>query len=61
VDMAGNVWEWTASDYGKNCKVLRGGAWRSYWTIVRAAPRYLLTPASRYSSVGFRCVGLPGG
>jgi formylglycine-generating enzyme required for sulfatase activity len=60
VDMAGNVWEWTASDYSRDEKVLRGGAWGDYWDLVRAAYRDHLTPGLRHYGVGFRCVGLPG-
>jgi formylglycine-generating enzyme required for sulfatase activity len=60
-DMAGNVWEWTASDYSRDKKVLRGGAWYGASYYVRAADRDPDTPDSRpYGFVGFRRVGLPG-
>ena len=60
VDMAGNVWEWTASDYSRDAKVLRGGAWDLDRNLVHAAFHIYLTPDIRSSYVGFRCVGLPG-
>jgi formylglycine-generating enzyme required for sulfatase activity len=60
VDMAGNVWEWTASDSGVGKKVLRGGAWSYLWRYVRAAYRFRLTPGYRGTGAGFRCAGLPG-
>jgi len=60
VDMAGNVWEWTASDYSKDSKVLRGGSWLLDWNSVRAFYRDHDTPGRRSYFVGFRCVGLPG-
>jgi formylglycine-generating enzyme required for sulfatase activity len=71
-DMAGNVWEWTLSDYNaypyqaddeqedKNRtnvrKVLRGGSWDYSGNDVRAALRYYRVPGNRYYFVGFRCV-----
>lgn len=60
VDLAGNVWEWTASDYGKSRKALRGGSWDPYGVDVRAAYRLNYVPDYRHSSVGFRCGVSPG-
>ena len=59
VDMAGNVWDWTASDYDKERKVLRGGSWDSDASHVRATPaRHLYSiPGYRSVNIGFRCVG----
>jgi formylglycine-generating enzyme required for sulfatase activity len=55
VDMAGNVWEWTASDYDKSNKVLRGGSWRNDADLVRSASRFWYNPGYRLNNVGFRC------
>lgn len=54
-DMAGNVWEWTDSDYDKNNKVLRGGSWIVDQTGARCAYRYGSNPNDRNDVVGFRC------
>jgi formylglycine-generating enzyme required for sulfatase activity len=61
VDMAGNIWEWTASDYGAGRKVLRGGSWYGSQGLVRAANRIHSLRTFVALDVGFRCVGLPGG
>lgn len=57
-DMAGNVWEWTASSYKEegSTYVLRGGSWFSDPVIARCATRFDFDPSSRYYDVGFRCV-----
>ena len=55
VDMAGNVWEWMASDYDADTKVLRGGSWYNTADDVRCASRLRLTPGYRGVRVGFRC------
>jgi formylglycine-generating enzyme required for sulfatase activity len=60
VDMAGNVWDWTASDYDKSHKVLCGGSWLNIEGSVRAASRFFNTPADRFDHYGFRCVAAPG-
>jgi sulfatase modifying factor 1 len=56
-DMAGNVWEWTASDYDKSHKVLRGGGWLNIRYGARVASRYRLRPDYRDITIGFRCAG----
>ena len=56
LDMAGNIYEWTASDYAKGRRVLRGGAFGSDTGFLRAASRGSNPPDDRYVSIGFRCV-----
>ncbi len=64
-DMAGNVWEWTLTEYeGQNAldltndrpRVLRGGSWLFYPVYACASYRYDYGPPDRYSLSGFRVV-----
>lgn len=55
-DLAGNVWEWTSSDYDRgDSKVIRGGSWNSLAAGLRATDRDWYTPMGRNRDVGFRC------
>jgi formylglycine-generating enzyme required for sulfatase activity len=69
-DMAGNVWEWTANEFGpypydgddgredpqaEVRRVLRGGSWDSNQRGARAAYRLHNEPSYTSSSRGFRC------
>jgi sulfatase modifying factor 1 len=63
LDLAGNVWEWTATEYagydgtGHQAKrVLRGGSWGGLDARTeRTTNRFRLGPTSRAQFLGFRC------
>jgi formylglycine-generating enzyme required for sulfatase activity len=55
-DMAGNVWEWTASKYDELTMVLRGGSWDYDRSDARCADRSRLHAYFRSDFIGFRCV-----
>ena len=56
-DLAGNVWEWTSSDYDSSSKVLRGGSWLLNVVPpgVRSANRRSGDPWAQNTIHGFRC------
>ena len=66
-DMAGNVWEWTASWIGPHTggpkdldgeygKVLKGGSYFNSKMVQRSAARVFMDPGESQNAVGFRCV-----
>jgi formylglycine-generating enzyme required for sulfatase activity len=55
-DLAGNVWEWTSSNYDTRTRVNRGGAWiNNEVSFVRAAFRFWSAPIDHTFILGFRC------
>lgn len=58
MDLAGNVWEWTATPYEADqvWRILKGGAW-DYKGLkdTRCAFRVYFRPTFRNGAVGFRC------
>jgi formylglycine-generating enzyme required for sulfatase activity len=56
-DMAGNVWEWTDSEFkGPYMHILRGGSWRSFGNFaVRVTHSDGLVIDDRRDDLGFRC------
>lgn len=54
-DLAGNVWEWTASDTGFGEKIIRGGAWYAEPAMARSALRTSMLPNRSNLDIGFRC------
>ncbi|MGB8648732.1 MAG: SUMF1/EgtB/PvdO family nonheme iron enzyme [Anaerolineae bacterium] len=59
LDMAGNVWEWTASKYSESSYVLRGGSWFIPQHNARCASRGWNEPGFWINDLGFRVVS-PG-
>jgi formylglycine-generating enzyme required for sulfatase activity len=55
-DLAGNVWEWTSSDYDSSHKVVRGGAWASSASTLGSSDRVEAPPGGWGDIRGFRCV-----
>ena len=55
-DMAGSVWEWTASDFYKK-KITRGGLWNFHleYEYSKTFDRNLVAPSNRLPFIGFRC------
>lgn len=55
LDMAGNVMNWTATDYDAESKELRGGGWSAQPHDLRASSRSMYAPSYRFHFMGFRC------
>jgi serine/threonine-protein kinase len=54
LDMAGNLWEWTASSLG-SYYVIRGGAWTSNWETIQSSHFSSYDPQVAWVDTGFRC------
>ena len=52
-DMAGNVWEWTSSDFGSS-RVFRGGSWGSYGLNCTVSFGLYFAPIDTMLDIGFR-------
>lgn len=55
-DMAGNVWEWTSSEYGDKAKVVRGGSWGLTHRFARTFTRVGYMQSTKINNLGIRCV-----
>jgi hypothetical protein len=53
-DMAGNVWEWTSSDFNAERKAVRGGSWSDRPVRATSASRQGFRPWQKVHHTGFR-------
>jgi formylglycine-generating enzyme required for sulfatase activity len=60
-DLAGNVWEWTSSEYDSSNYVVHGGCWYDDTprSGVAAAGAYAYPTTHHGESIGFRCARTP--
>ena len=56
LDMAGNVWQWTATSDRRVFRELRGGGWADPAGDLRASHRNSFSATVRHTDIGFRCV-----
>ncbi len=56
LDLVGNVFEWTSSDFGENLATLKGCSWDDAPGTCRCAFRHGRPPNSRHILIGFRCL-----
>ena len=61
VDLAGNVWEWTATtlEDGETFQVVKGGCFSDLTELLRSDGRLEAGPKDKVENIGFRCVKLP--
>ena len=55
LNMAGNVWEWTANNSNATNKQVRGGGWGDGIRGLRISVRSWFEPGEKVRYVGFRC------
>jgi serine/threonine-protein kinase len=57
-DLAGNVWEWTAStlEDGETLHVIKGGCYNDPLDLLRADMRLEAAPKDKHETIGFRLV-----
>jgi formylglycine-generating enzyme required for sulfatase activity len=53
-DMAGNVWEWTSSDFNAERKTVRGGSWSDRPVRATSSSRQGFRPWQKVHHTGFR-------
>ncbi len=56
LDMAGNVWQWTSTQAGKDKREVRGGSWDNAPASLTTIRRLPWPESSADSGMGFRCV-----
>ena len=58
-DLAGNVWEWTATtdeDESETIHVIKGGCYNDPSDLLDASVRLGASPKDKFETIGFRCV-----